>query len=42
MFPSLETNGFDKFKNVMQTLEKLHRSFSTSIFVKGTTSSWNN
>jgi hypothetical protein len=37
MFPTLETNGCDKFKNVMQTLEKMHRSFSMSIFVKGTT-----
>jgi hypothetical protein len=34
---TLETNGCDKFKNVMQTLEKMHRSFSMSIFVKGTT-----
>jgi hypothetical protein len=33
MFPSLDTNGCDKFKNVMQTLEKMHRSLFFYVYI---------
>jgi hypothetical protein len=36
MFPSLETNGCDKFKNViMQTLEKIYNEFFYVYICKG-------